>query len=54
MTTGTKEWAEAVAKVQRLQKDREILRLYHLYQGDAVIRWKDSIRKVVGHEIRQN
>lgn len=41
------EHALAVAMIEKLQRDEEILRLYRYFQDDPMIRWKDSIKEVV-------
>lgn len=41
------EHAAAVANIERLQRDAEILRLYHELENAPKIRWKDSIKEVV-------
>lgn len=43
--------AAAVGNVEYLQRDVEILRLYHLYKQDPIIRWKDSIKDVVARAV---
>ena len=42
------EYALAVSIMENLQRDEEIMRLYHHFKADPIIRWKDSIKEVVG------
>lgn len=37
----------AVANIEKLQADYEVLRLYRYFKDDPCIRWKDSIKEVV-------
>ena len=39
--------ADAVANVERLQCDEQVLRLVGMLDGDPLIRWKDSINNVI-------
>lgn len=45
------ENAAAVANIEKLQADDEILRLYHYFKNAPYIRWKDSIKEVVAKAI---
>lgn len=40
-------YAEAIERIEALQGDAEIMALYRRYEGDPLIRWKDSIKGVV-------
>lgn len=42
------EYALAVDIMEHLQCDDEIMRLYGHYNADQMIRWKDSVKEVVG------
>lgn len=44
-------FAAAVAEVERLQSDAEIIRLYRLLNGQPDIRWKDSIKEVAARAL---
>lgn len=39
--------AERVARIEHLQEDGEIFRLYLKYKDDPMVRWKDSIKDVL-------
>jgi len=41
------ENAAAVERIEAMQDDREIVKLYMAYRNDPSIRWKDSIKEVV-------
>lgn len=41
------EYRGAVLEIERMQEDKEIMRLYRHFQHDPMIRWKDSIKEVV-------
>lgn len=41
----------AVATMEQLQRDEEIMWLYRHFQDDPIIRWKDSIKEVVARAL---
>lgn len=45
------EHAQAVANIEFLQKDEMILELYHHFEHDPMIRWKDSIKEVIARAL---
>ncbi len=44
----TKELKKKAKQLDQWQSDPNILKLYDKYKNDPVIRWKESIQKVVG------
>jgi DNA repair photolyase len=45
------EHFEAVGRIETMQGDELIMKLYRHYEQDPVIRWKDSIKEVVGRSL---
>lgn len=45
------EHAAAVANIEFLQRDEMILKLYHHFEHDPIMRWKDSIKEVVARAL---
>lgn len=48
------EYGSAVAAIERLQSDEEILRLYRDLEWAAKVRWKDSIKEVLSRVMGAN
>jgi len=34
-------------ELEKLQNDKEIIKLYNKFKNDTIIKWKDSIQEVV-------
>lgn len=47
----TQEDKDQVAKLQEYYRDENIIRLYNTFNSNPKVKWKDSIKKVVGIEI---
>jgi hypothetical protein len=44
----TEQEKRAVAWIVQAQNDEAVRRLYHSYENNKLIRWKESIKRVVG------
>ena len=45
------EYFEAVGRIETMQDDESIMKLYRCYERDTMIRWKDSIKEVVARSL---
>lgn len=43
---------KAVEDISKLQSDSQIIELYSKFKDDPLIRWKDSIKSVIGKQTR--
>jgi len=49
----TKEGDRAVIGIERSQRDEAVRQVYERYQDHPMIRWKDSVKQVVGLPLLQ-
>jgi hypothetical protein len=50
----TKELRKKAKQLDQWQSDLNILKLYNKYKNDPVIRWKDSVQKVIAKSKKVN
>jgi len=50
MRNGDKRLAKEIELIEMNQRDEMIFAIYETYKDNPIIKWKDSIKKIVGIE----